>query len=156
MSLSYFLKQCPAYLVRQIWMVLEMGGRWPYNCCFVGCCFQDLFNIAHNILVQLPFSFFYIRSSIIVHAFACRVLMSFSVDETIKHVEINQISALKTPKSCWYAVKQINLSINLHRMCLRVREREREKLTDRVCMREIVCERERESVCVCVCTYSSE
>ena len=25
------------------WMVLEMRGRWPYSCCFVGCCFQDLF-----------------------------------------------------------------------------------------------------------------
>ena len=39
-------------------MVFEMGGRWPYSCCFVGCCFQDLFNIAHNIFVQLPSSFF--------------------------------------------------------------------------------------------------
>ena len=29
-----------------------MGGRWPYSCCFVGCCFQDLFNIACSILVQ--------------------------------------------------------------------------------------------------------
>ena len=29
-----------------------MGGRWPYSCCFVGCCLQDLFNIARYILVQ--------------------------------------------------------------------------------------------------------
>ena len=24
------------------------GCRWPYNFCFVGCCLQDLFNIARN------------------------------------------------------------------------------------------------------------
>ena len=29
-----------------------------YSCCFVGCCFQDLFNIAHSILVQFPSTFF--------------------------------------------------------------------------------------------------
>ena len=28
-----------------------MAGRWPYSWCFVGCCCQDLFNIACNILV---------------------------------------------------------------------------------------------------------
>ena len=39
-------------------IVFMMGGRWPYSCCFVGCCLQDLFNIAHNILVSLPSSFF--------------------------------------------------------------------------------------------------
>ena len=21
-----------------IWMVFEMDGRWPYSCCFMGCC----------------------------------------------------------------------------------------------------------------------
>ena len=38
-----------------------MGGRWPYICCFVGSYFQDLFNIARSILLQLPSSFFSIR-----------------------------------------------------------------------------------------------
>ena len=51
MSLSLLLQQCSACLVRLILIVLVMGGRWPYSCCFVGCCLQDLFNIAHNILV---------------------------------------------------------------------------------------------------------
>ena len=27
-----------------------MGGRWPYSWCLVGCCRQDLFNIARSIL----------------------------------------------------------------------------------------------------------
>ena len=39
------LQLCPACLVRLILIVFVMGGRWPYNCCFVGCCFVDLFNI---------------------------------------------------------------------------------------------------------------
>ena len=40
------------------WVIFEMGCKWPYSCCFVGCCFQDLFNITRSILVQFPSSFF--------------------------------------------------------------------------------------------------
>ena len=58
MSSSLLFQQCPGCLVHFIWKVLEMGGRWPYSCCFVGCCFQDLFDIVHSILVQLLPSFF--------------------------------------------------------------------------------------------------
>ena len=42
-------------------IVFVMGGKWPYSCCFVECCLQDLFNIAHSILVLLPSSFFFKR-----------------------------------------------------------------------------------------------
>ena len=120
MSSSLLLQQCPLCIVHLIRMVFEMGGSWPYSCCFVGCCFHDLFNIARSIFVQLSSSFFSIhlvsvhvvhpyssmnmtaawkrlrfilsnRSdfhminnlSIAFHAFACNVLMSFSVDETL-------------------------------------------------------------------------
>ena len=24
------------------WIVFVMGGRWPYSCCFMGCCLQDI------------------------------------------------------------------------------------------------------------------
>ena len=51
MSSSLLLQQCPARLARLTWIVFVMGGRWPYSWCFVGCCHQDLFNIARNILV---------------------------------------------------------------------------------------------------------
>ena len=51
MSSSLLLQQCPECLVRLTWIVFVMGGRWPYSWCFVGCCCQDLFNIARNILV---------------------------------------------------------------------------------------------------------
>ena len=51
MSSSLLLQQCPVCLVRLTWIVLVMGGRWPYSWCFVGCCLQDLFNIARSILV---------------------------------------------------------------------------------------------------------
>ena len=49
-SSSLLLQQCPACLVRLIFIVFMTGGRWPYSCCFVGCCLQDLFNIALTIL----------------------------------------------------------------------------------------------------------
>ena len=48
MSSSLLLQQSPACLVR---LVFVMGGKWPYSWCLVGCCRQDLFNIALNILV---------------------------------------------------------------------------------------------------------
>ena len=51
MSSSLLLQQCPAYLVRLTWIVFVMGGRWPYSWFLVGCCRQDLFNIARSILV---------------------------------------------------------------------------------------------------------
>ena len=51
MSSSLLLQQCPACLVRLTYIVFMMGGKWPYSWCLVGCCRQDLFNIALNILV---------------------------------------------------------------------------------------------------------
>ena len=43
-----------------------MSGRWPYSCGFVGCCLQDLFNIARSIFLYFPSSFFSI-SLVSVH-----------------------------------------------------------------------------------------
>ena len=51
MSSFLLLQQCSACLVHLTWIVFMMEGRWPYSWCFVGCCRQDLFNIAHDILV---------------------------------------------------------------------------------------------------------
>ena len=48
---SLLLQQCPACLVRLACIVFMIGGRWPYSWRLVGCCCQDLFNIARNILV---------------------------------------------------------------------------------------------------------
>ena len=48
---SLLLQQCPACLVRLACIVFMIGGRWPYSWPLVGCCCQDLFNIARNILV---------------------------------------------------------------------------------------------------------
>ena len=58
MRSSLLLQQCSACFVRLIWMVFEIGGWWLYSCCFVGCCFQDVINIARSILAQLPSSLF--------------------------------------------------------------------------------------------------
>ena len=51
MCSSLLLQQCPACLVRLTWIVFMMGGSWPYSWCLVGCCLQDLFNIARSIRV---------------------------------------------------------------------------------------------------------
>ena len=55
---SLLLQQYPQCLVRLIWRVLEIGSRWLNSCCYVGCCFQDLFNVAHSTLVEQPSGFF--------------------------------------------------------------------------------------------------
>ena len=72
MSVSLLLQQCPACLVRLTSIVFVMGSRWPYSCCFVGCCLQDLFTIARSILVELPSSFFSRRlvSIYVVHPYS--------------------------------------------------------------------------------------
>ena len=54
----YFSSSVPHVLSFLIWIVLQMRGRWPYSCCFVGRCFQELFSIACNLRVQFPSSFF--------------------------------------------------------------------------------------------------
>ena len=120
MSSPLLLQQRPACLACLIWIVFEMGGWCLYSCYNVEYCFQDLFDTARSILVELPSSFLSIRLvsvhvvhpyssidtiaacknlrfilsdrsdfhmtdslSIAVHAFASRVLISFSVDETL-------------------------------------------------------------------------
>ena len=40
MSSFLLLLHCPVGLAHFIWMICEMGGKWLYKCCFVGCCFQ--------------------------------------------------------------------------------------------------------------------
>ena len=50
LSSSLLLLQCPACLVRLTWTVIVTRVRWLYSWCLLGCCHQDLFNIARNIL----------------------------------------------------------------------------------------------------------
>ena len=47
---SFLLQQCLACLVHLTWIACEMIGSWLYSCCFVRCCFQDLFKTARSIL----------------------------------------------------------------------------------------------------------
>ena len=58
MILSLVLQQCPACLVCVIWMDWEIGSKRPNSHCFVGCTFQDLYQIARSILLLLPSRFF--------------------------------------------------------------------------------------------------
>ena len=81
MSSSLLLQQCPACLVRLTWIGFLIGGWWPYSWCFVGCCIQNWFNIAHSILVWFPSSFF-----------SCRFV---SVQVVHPHSSIDTTTALK-------------------------------------------------------------
>ena len=72
MCSSLLLQQCPTCFVHPILIVLGIGGRWSYSCCFVGYCFQKMFNTACNFLVQFLASFFLIHlvSIHVVHPYS--------------------------------------------------------------------------------------
>ena len=63
-SLSLLLQQCPTCLVRLVWIVFEMRGKWRYSCFFVWCCFQDSFNIEFICCSRLPFSLCVLSASV--------------------------------------------------------------------------------------------
>ena len=133
MRSSLLLQQCPACLVRLIWIVFVMCGRWPYSCCFVGCCFQDLFNIARSILASLPSSLFSIRlvSVHVVHPYSSintiaawkklRFILSvrsdFHMTDSLsiavhalvsRDIDKHRQFGVKWPKKGWYTIKQNN------------------------------------------------
>ena len=58
MSSSLLLQQCLACLDHLAWVVLVMGDKWPYSCCFMECYFQDMFKIIRSLLMQFLSSFF--------------------------------------------------------------------------------------------------
>ena len=126
--LSLLLQQCPTYLVCLTWMVLEMGGRWLHNCCFVGCCFQDFFNIAHNILAQFPSSSFSLRLVYVVPPYsridmtaAWKKLCLFLSDRFDFHIINNLLIAVHAIARCilmsfsvdeMLLLRYVNLSTN--------------------------------------------
>ena len=107
-SPAVFCISCLSYLDG-----LEMGIKWLYSCCFLGCWFQDLFNTARSFLFcsRIAFSIRFIsvhvvhpyssidttaawkkfrsefhmvgNQSISVHTFSRRILISSSVEETL-------------------------------------------------------------------------
>ena len=64
-SLSSFLiaQQLPACLAFLSWIVWEMGGKWPYNFNFEGCCFWDLFQNSTQHLSAVPIKLFFLSVS---------------------------------------------------------------------------------------------
>ena len=103
MSSSLLLQQCPACLVRLTWMVFVMWGRWPYRC-FVWCWCQDLFNIARNILVLLPPSFFSSRfaSVQVVHPYS-------SIDTT---AALKKLRFILSVRSDFHMIDSLSIAVH--------------------------------------------
>ena len=104
MSSSLLLQQCPACLVRLTWIVFVMVGRWPYSWCLVGCCHQDLFNIARSILVYLPSSFFSSRlvSVQVVHPYS-------SIDKTAAWKKLRFILSVRFD---FYMIDSLSIAVH--------------------------------------------
>ena len=66
MSMSLLLLLCPACLIYLTRMGFEMGSKWPYNCCFVRCHFQDLFKTIQNTHTQ---TYIYICNHIFIYIY---------------------------------------------------------------------------------------
>ena len=81
-----------------------MGDKWPYSCCFVSCCFRDLFHIAHSILVQFPSSFFSL------HFVGVRVVHLYtSIDTTATWKKSCFISS---DRSDFYMIDNLSIVVN--------------------------------------------
>ena len=104
MSSSLLLQQCPACLLRLAWIVFVMGGRWPYSWCLVGCCRQDLFNIACSILVWLQSSFFssYLVSVQVVHPYS-------SIDTTAAWKKLRFILSVR---SDFHMIESLSIAVH--------------------------------------------
>ena len=62
-------------------MVYEIGGKWLYSCCFMGCCLQNLFKIDHCILVLFLSSFFSMRFLNVHMVHPCNSINTTTVQE---------------------------------------------------------------------------
>ena len=116
-----------------------MGGKCPYSCCFVGCCFQDLFNIALSILVQFSCSLFpeYFVRVHVMHPFSrinmtagWKKLRFILLDRSYFHMINNLSIAVHASASCLlmsFSVDEmllpryVNLSINFKEPSFRVK-----------------------------------
>ena len=66
MSSSLLLQQCFACLVRLTWIVFEMGGRWPYSWCLVGCYLRTFSILLATFLCNCRLTYIYIYISLCV------------------------------------------------------------------------------------------
>ena len=121
MSFSLLLQQFSTCLVHLISMIFEMGGRWPYSYCFVGCCVQDLFNTARSILMQLLSSFFSIQlvSIQVVHPYST---MDMATASKILPFILADMSDFHRINNLWIAVhaftSQVLVSFSVDEMLL--------------------------------------
>ena len=110
MSLSLLLQQCPTCLVRLTWVVFVTGGGWPYSCCFVGCCLQDLSNTTRSIFVLLPSSLFsiYFVCIHVVHPYS-------SIDTTTAWKKLCFISSVR---SNFHMTNSLSLAVHTFARCV--------------------------------------
>ena len=130
MSSSLLLQLCPACLVRLNWMVLEMGGWWPYSCCFVGCCFQDSFNIARGIWLPWLSLTYYIINILSLYIMTNRskdLLYTWDILFSLKQIQtamkyflintisghINSLTYLFKQRNCNFCIFSSNFSLEL-------------------------------------------
>ena len=98
---------CSACLAHLIWRVCEMRGKWPYSCCFVGCCFQDLFKSTYSIIVQLPFSFF-----------SKHFLQVFQPYDSFSQLQLGRIPVLFYWRSDFHMVNNLSIIVHSLPMCM--------------------------------------
>ena len=103
MSSSLLLQQCPVCLVCLTCIVFMIGGSWRYSWCLVGCCRQDLFNIARSILVKLLSSFFSCLVSVqVVHPYS-------SIDTTAAWKKLRFILSVR---SDFHMIESLSIAVH--------------------------------------------
>ena len=109
-----------------------MGGMWPYSCCFVECCFQDLFKAACLSSFHLAFSpsiflgFKWCNRTVVLTQLQLRIPIIF-YQKSDYHMIDNQSTAVHAFPMCMLISlseiilpRYVNLSINFRGLLFNV------------------------------------
>ena len=87
-----------------------MGGWWPYSCCFVGCCFQDLFKITCSILALFSSSFFS------MHFVNSHVVHPCSSNDTATACKKSHFSL--SVRSVFHTIDELSVAVHAFARCI--------------------------------------
>ena len=91
-----FLSPAVSRMPCSSWMVFEMGTKWPHSCCFVGCCFPDLFKTARSIIYCSFLAFMWCIHTIVLTQSQLEKIRFILLYRSDFYIIVNQLKAFYT------------------------------------------------------------
>ena len=101
LSSSLLLQQFSACITHLSRRVYEMGGKWPYIRCFVGCCFPDSFKTASLCRFYQTFSF-----------------KNFIKVQVVQLYASNELDVLIHQRSDFHIVNNVSIVVHVLHVCV--------------------------------------